>query len=382
MTAAADAGRPPSALHDERTAALLGMALGFAFTICFLTGLLSHWVQQPPDWFNWPSRPAGLYRVTQGLHVATGIASGPLVLAKLWSVYHHFYKWPPARDIWHGLERITLLPLVGGSLFLIFSGVANIARWYPWDFFFTTTHYWTAWITIGALVIHGALKAGSARAALRSSTPPEDGPRPPDAEDGLVSRRAFLGGVAATSGVLTIVTAGQTVPLLSPLAVLSPRRPDVGPQGLPVNKTARSARVRELAISPDYRLVVDGRVERPLSLSLAELRDMDHRAATLPIACVEGWSASARWSGVAVRDLLAMAGAAPGSDVRVESLQVGGLYRASTLSAAHADDPDTLLALELRGEELHIDHGYPVRLIGPNRPGVMQTKWVSRLVVG
>ena len=30
---------------------------------------------------------------------------------------------------------------------------------------------------------------------------------------------------------------------------------------------------------------------------------------------------------------------------------------------------------------LHLDHGYPLRLIGPNRPGVLQTKWVTRLVV-
>ncbi len=46
-----------------------------------------------------------------------------------------------------------------------------------------------------------------------------------------------------------------------------------------------------------------------------------------------------------------------------------------------AHDPDTLLALRVDGERLHLDHGYPLRLIGPNRPGVLQTKWVTRLVV-
>jgi DMSO/TMAO reductase YedYZ molybdopterin-dependent catalytic subunit len=56
-------------------------------------------------------------------------------------------------------------------------------------------------------------------------------------------------------------------------------------------------------------------------------------------------------------------------------------YRAADVSATHANDRDTLLALRLNGEELHLDHGYPVRLIGPNRPGVLQTKWVARLVV-
>jgi len=40
-----------------------------------------------------------------------------------------------------------------------------------------------------------------------------------------------------------------------------------------------------------------------------------------------------------------------------------------------------MLALELNGAPLHIDHGFPVRLIGPNRPGVQQTKWVTSVVV-
>ena len=44
-------------------------------------------------------------------------------------------------------------------------------------------------------------------------------------------------------------------------------------------------------------------------------------------------------------------------------------------------DPDTLLALELNGEALDLDHGYPVRLIAPDRPGVLQTKWIHRVVV-
>ena len=85
--------------HGERVAAVLGLALGVCFAVCFLTGLLSHLIQHPPSWFEWPSRPAGLYRVTQGLHVATGIAAVPLLFAKLWSVFPRLFPWPPARDV-------------------------------------------------------------------------------------------------------------------------------------------------------------------------------------------------------------------------------------------------------------------------------------------
>src|SRR6185369_13370935 len=84
-----------SPLRSERLTSQLGVALGAAFVICFVTGYLSHAIQHPPGWFWWPSRPVGLYRVTQGLHVATGIALIPLLAAKLWSVYPKLFTWPP-----------------------------------------------------------------------------------------------------------------------------------------------------------------------------------------------------------------------------------------------------------------------------------------------
>lgn len=66
----------------------------------------------------------------------------------------------------------------------------------------------------------------------------------------------------------------------------------------------------------------------------------------------------------------------------VVSLQdQGAPYSSALVEGSQATDPDTLLALQLNGASLDIDHGYPVRLIGPNRPGVLQTKWVEKLVV-
>jgi hypothetical protein len=361
-----------SPLHDTRAAAWLGAGLGVTFGLCFATGLWSHLAQDPPPWFEYPARPAGLYRITQGVHVASGYAAIPLLLAKLWVVHPRLVVWPPATSVLHAVERLALLPLVGGGLFMVFSGSANVARWYPWGFFFPRAHFWVAWVTIGALVVHVGAKAATTRQALRPATAAAD-PSP--------DRRAFLGGVAAASAALVTATVGGTVALLSPVSVLAQRRPGVGPQGIPVNKTAKGARVTGTAVDPGYRLEVGGRVATPLRLSLADLRALPQHEAELPIACVEGWSASARWRGVRARDLLARAGAADGAEATVESLQPTGRYRASTLNHDQAADPDTLFALELDGEPLHLDHGYPVRLIGPNRPGVLQTKWVSRVTV-
>jgi DMSO/TMAO reductase YedYZ molybdopterin-dependent catalytic subunit len=368
--------RYQSDLHEVRSAAWLGLGLGLTFGTCFLTGLWSHLAQDPPSWFTYPARPAGLYRITQGLHVASGMAAIPLLLAKLWVVHPRFFEWPPARSVLHAVERLALVPLVGGALFQVLSGTLNVAEWYPWSFFFPRAHFWVAWITIGALVVHVGAKVAATRDAVRREPRAAGAVRATPAD-----RRAFLGGIAATSLGLVAATAGGTVSALSPVSVLAQRRPGVGPQGVPVNKSAAGSRVTEAARDPAYRLVVEGAVDRRLELSLDDLRALPQREAELPIACVEGWSASARWRGVPVRDLLAAAGARTDAEATVESLQPSGRYRTSDLNSDHAADRDTLLAVELNGEPLHIDHGFPVRLIGPNRPGVMQTKWVSKLVV-
>ncbi|MGK2950593.1 MAG: molybdopterin-dependent oxidoreductase [Acidimicrobiales bacterium] len=366
------ARRFTSPLHDEQVAARLGVALGVLFSTCALTGAYSYVVQHEPAWLTVPSRPAGLYRITQGVHVVTGFATIPVLLAKLWVVAPKLVTWPAVRSAGHALERLLLLPLVGGAIFLLLSGVANVARWYPWTFFFPQAHRWAAWVTMGALTVHvGATWATSRRALAPAPVPPQ---RRRD-------RRTFLGGVAASSGVLAVAAAGGTVPFVSPVSFLAQRRPGVGPQGIPVNKTAGQAGVVEAASDPAWRLTVGGAVARPLTLSLADLRAMAQREAVLPIACVEGWSASARWRGVAVRDLLDEAGAVDGAEVTVTSLQEGGLYGSAEVNHLHARDPDLLLALEIDGEPLHLDHGFPARLIGPNRPGVAQTKWVTHLEV-
>ncbi|MTD42965.1 molybdopterin-dependent oxidoreductase [Conexibacter sp. W3-3-2] len=373
----------PSRLHDERVAALLGIALGVAFATCFLTGLYSHFAQTPLSigFLSMPASPAWLYRVTQGLHVASGTAAIPLLLVKLWVVYPQLFAWPPVRDLPHALTRLSLAPLIAGSIFLLFTGLLNTARWYPWEFGFRETHYWVAWVTVGSLLVH----VGAQLVVLRRTVGPTarrrlavEAPEPPG--DGL-SRRGLLTATAAAVGAVTLATVGQTVRPLKDLSVLAPRLPDVGPQGLPVNRSAAGAGVLDLIRDPEYRLTVTGAVERELSLTLAELQALPQHDADLAITCVEGWSAGATWSGVRVRELLELAGASPDAEVRVRSLQRRGSFRSSELNVPHAQHPDTLLALRIDGEELHPDHGFPCRLISPNRPGVQQTKWVTRLEV-
>ncbi len=363
-------------VHDARTASILGVILGVSFLICFLTGMWSHLQQNPPSWLEIPIGPAWAYRVTQGLHIITGLASIPLLLAKLYSVSPKLLSRPPVRSPLHAMERIGLLPLVGGSVFMLATGAANVARWYPFKFFFPVGHFWGAWVLLGATMIHLALKVPVVRRTLGRGGAVTVTSRP--LRLGELSRRGLLVAAGGAAALLTLLTAGQTVPFLKRTTLLAPRRPDIGPQGLPVNRTASAAGTEGLGADPSYRLVVSSADGTERSFTLAELQAMSQRTETLPIVCVEGWSAEATWSGVSVADAIRAAGMEPGP-VTVRSAQTRGGYRNSDLTGSAVSDERCLLALRINGEPLNADHGAPLRLIAPNRPGVMQTKWVERL---
>jgi DMSO/TMAO reductase YedYZ molybdopterin-dependent catalytic subunit len=371
-------GTFPSDVRAQAFTARVGSWFGSALTVAFLTGLASHLAQHPIWGLSYPTRPVALYRITEGIHVASGLACIPLLFIKLWSVYPRLWQWPPARTITHAAERLSLILLVGATAFQLLTGLTNIFYWYAWPFFFTDTHYWTAWVVAGSVLLHVSIKWTIIRQTRRG---PVNNAEPAPRQSAGLSRRGVL--YAAGGAVVTVaaVTLGETVTPLRRIDLLGPRRPGSGPEHVPINKTARDAGVAARAQAADFRLRVSGNVDTPLSLTVADLLAMPQREARLPIACVEGWSASGRWTGVRIRDLLAAAGARPGSHVEVSSLELFGRYHVSVLDKSAADDPLALLATHLNGIALDLDHGYPCRLIAPDRPGVLNTKWVQQLIV-
>jgi DMSO/TMAO reductase YedYZ molybdopterin-dependent catalytic subunit len=160
---------------------------------------------------------------------------------------------------------------------------------------------------------------------------------------------------------------------------LATRQASRGPQKVPVNRTAEQARVIARASRPEWTLRVLG--PHPYHLSLADIEAMADREAHLPISCVEGWSVGAVWRGIALLDVVLRAGGTATSRIHVVSLEtVANQFNNSYVQGpqvAHA-----VLATHLNGERLDLDHGYPLRLIAPNRAGVLNTKWLSRIEVG
>lgn len=363
-------------LRGPETTSRVGSVLGIAFGICFLTGVWSHLQYDPPGWLWIPTHPANLYRFTQGTHIISGTIAIPLLLVKLWSVFPLFFKRPPKKPgrelLLDGLERGSIGVLVGASIFMLVSGSLNIVQWYPWDYSFRRTHYAIAWIAIGALLVHIAVKLPIIRDALS---------RPIDSQDhgDDLSRRGLLLTTGAAAALTGLLTAGQTVPFLRHLSVLSVRS-GKGPQDLPINRTARAAGSAETAMDPNWKLELVHK-KQPLFFSRAELEAMPQVTVSLPIACVEGWSRDAQWTGIQLRELAKLAGGSATSRVFITSLQTRGAFGTSELPAHFVDDSRTLLALKLNGETLSLDHGFPCRIIAPNRAGVLQTKWVTKLEV-
>ncbi|MEP6599427.1 MAG: molybdopterin-dependent oxidoreductase [Actinomycetota bacterium] len=366
--------RIPDGVRSIAITARVGRLLGIAFGICFVTGLISRYQYVPWSWLPIPSAPVWGYRLTQGLHVITGIASIPLLLVKLWSVFPKLFEWPPARSALHALERLSIAVLISSALLEVVTGFMNILNWYPWPWSFIDVHRWLAWVIAGSILLHIAAKLPLIRRGLAEPVPGPDAGEPPAG----ISRRGVLIAAGAGVGIVTVTTAGQAFTPIESLGLLAARRPHEGPQNVPINRTAAQAGVKSTtAHAASYRLQVVG--PTPFELDLAALEALPGVSRDFPIACVEGWSAGASWTGPRLLDLVRRAGGDGDSTVRLTSLEPAGPYRRSAISGPELRA--ALLATHLNGERITLDHGYPARLIAPNRAGVFNTKWLTKIEV-
>ena len=379
-------------MRSTALTARLGRALGIAFTICFLTGLLSYTQYLTWSWLPKPVIPAWGYRLTQGIHVTTGIACIPLVLVKLWSVYPTTFRWPPIRSIKRALEILSAVILVGATLLQLVTGFLNLLDWRPFRWDFVVVHYALAYVVIGSVLVHVGVKLPDIRYGLSTRLPDGDvlseipwdenpashsnaGPLPPPETPGI-SRRGVLLATGTAIGLVVITTVGQTVRPLEPIGLLAIRQPRKGPHGVPVERTAEEAGVVPAVTAPDWQLQVTG--PKPYALGVADLEPLANRQVRLPIAAGQGWSAVADWRGIALLDLVERAGGSADSRVVVRSLARGGITKAELRGSQlqHA-----ILATHLNGARLDLDHGYPLRLVGPNRAELFDTKWVGTIEV-
>ena len=151
-----------------------------------------------------------------------------------------------------------------------------------------------------------------------------------------------------------------------------------------------------------WRLQVEGEVRKPLTLALDEVKRSARVELTGVLECAGngrglfepampgvqweyGAVGNARWTGVRLRDVLQKAGLNAGARAVLFSgadAPIGTMPKFErSIPIEKALDPNTMLAFEMNGEPLAVQHGFPLRLIAPGWAGDSGVKWVTRIRV-
>jgi len=226
-----------------------------------------------------------------------------------------------------------------------------------------------------ALLLVGLTGAG----AERESRPVDPG------------RRRVVGGVGAALALLVVGGTGIVV-CVRQLVKLS----NLGYEGYgtpasalgPITPTKDFYVVSKNLIDPTvdaarWTLVIEGQVNRPLTLTLADLQALPQVESIATLECISngvGGSlmSTARWEGPRLMDVLAPAGVS-GEPSHAELSAIDGYY--DSVQVEELATPGAILALRMNGEPLPDRHGYPARIVLPGRYGEKQMKWLTRILL-
>jgi DMSO/TMAO reductase YedYZ molybdopterin-dependent catalytic subunit len=229
----------------------------------------------------------------------------------------------------------------------------------------------------------------------------------------FITRRRFLVGSAASLGAIGLTGCDDVVQNSNVQTVLAmAEKLTMGSQRLLVPKDKLVREFSEKDVSPtfrsngtsqpdgedyarlmengfaDWRLKVDGMVQRPVELSLADLKTLPSRTQITRHDCVEGWSAIGKWTGVPLGPILQSAGLKPGARYAVfycadqleQTLDGSGTYYES-IDLIDAFHPQTILAYQLNGKDLEVAHGAPLRLRVERHLGYKHAKYLMRIEI-
>jgi DMSO/TMAO reductase YedYZ molybdopterin-dependent catalytic subunit len=129
----------------------------------------------------------------------------------------------------------------------------------------------------------------------------------------------------------------------------------------------------------NWRLLIDGMVDRPTSFSLADLKALPSRSQITMVQCEEGWSYIAEWIGTPLTHALDIVGVKPQARyVAYFSIEPDWWESIDMADALH---PQTFLTYGMNGGELPIGNGGPLRLRVPRQLGYKSVKFLTRMTV-
>ncbi len=342
-----------------RRAHLLAMALlpveVLSGAVLYLPGLHSRWIAWLP--------------LVEAIHVWGGVLFGLMLCLPL--AVPIARRWVTVAD-WRATFRLVGGLTLTGLALLPTSGVPALIRGGAFG-----AHGLLALGLLGWIAYHAATRVGR---ALRSTAPPSAA-APVRA---ALRRRDLLGeagrsvatAAAGTVGLGLLQGASTAIAQATPATGRSPG----GPGPLPGFQLYTVTGTYPAYDPASWRLVVDGWVGQPLSLTLAELRDLPQVTETCDFRCVTGWEVrNVVWQGVRIATLLRQARTQPAANwIRFESFD--GVYTDS-LSLSQAAAAGVLLAHRADGHDLARQQGAPLRLVVPPMYGYKSVKWLSRLTL-
>jgi len=129
----------------------------------------------------------------------------------------------------------------------------------------------------------------------------------------------------------------------------------------------------------DWRLTVNGMVDRPASFSLAQLKSYPSRSQITEVVCEEGWSYIAEWIGVPLSHVLNLVGVQPQARYVVYFSIEPDWWE--SMDMADAMHPQTFLTYGMNGDELPVGNGGPLRMRLPRQLGYKSVKFITHLTV-
>ncbi|MFC2163355.1 molybdopterin-dependent oxidoreductase [Candidatus Altiarchaeota archaeon] len=128
-----------------------------------------------------------------------------------------------------------------------------------------------------------------------------------------------------------------------------------------------------------YHLEISGLVDKPLSLTLEEVRQMPSRSKVVTLYCVEGWDATILWEGVRVMDLLDEAGLKTSGNTVIFHAYDG---YTSSLSLEFIRDNNIIIAYNMNNVTLPQERGFPFQLVAQDKWGYKWVKWITKIELG
>lgn len=196
-------------------------------------------------------------------------------------------------------------------------------------------------------------------------------------------RRLFASHEGLTQAAQRALIGDRLAPEFSEADIRQGQRPNgsVNPDGAAYRRMAEGG-------FADYRLTVTGLVEAPQSLSLADLTRLPARTQITRHDCVEGWSCIAKWQGVPLGTVLALA--RPKLTARyavfhcfdaIERSLSGEVFYYESIDLADAFHPQTILAYAMNGAPLPVANGAPLRLRVERQLGYKMAKYVHGITL-